>query len=311
MANVNLTINGVRVTVPRGTTVLDAARQAGFFVPTFCHDPEIARYGACRICVVEIPGMRNLPASCVTEVSEGMVVNTESPAVVEARKTILELILANHPQDCLTCEKNGDCRLQDYAFRYGVKEAGFEGKRHAYPLDESNPYIVRDLNKCILCGRCVRTCAQVEDRAVIDFAYRGFDTKVAPPMDTPLGESDCVYCGRCVAVCPVGALTYKRMNGLGRTWEFEKRPVTCTFCDSGCQFDLNVKDGKVIGVTAKSPGRGRPLCLKGRLGLELLYCDSPAAPQLKKDGEFIEVSWAEALGLNGVLEKLKKLDDQK
>jgi len=308
MASVTLTINGKKITVPRGTTVLDAAARAGIFIPTFCHDPEIPRFGACRICVVEIPGMRNLPASCVTEATEGMVVETESPAVVEARRTILELLLANHPMDCLTCEKNGDCRLQDYSFRYGVKGSGFEGKQHSYPLDDSNPYIVRDLNKCILCGRCVRTCAQVEGRAVIDFTYRGFDTKIAPPMDTPLGESDCVYCGRCLAVCPVGALTYKRMAGKGRVWEYDKKPVTCTFCDSGCQFNLNVKDGKVVGVTAASPGPGRPLCLKGRLGLELLYCDDPQAPELKKDGEFVRVSWADALGLEGVLDKMKKFE---
>jgi len=308
MANVTLTINGNKVTVSKGTTVLDAAAQAGFFIPTFCHDPEIPRFGACRICVVEIAGMRNLPASCVTEATEGMVVNTESPAVVEARKTILEMLLANHPQDCLTCEKNGDCRLQDYSFRYGVKGPGFEGKRHEYPLDDSNPYIVRDMNKCILCGRCACTCAQVEGRAVIDFTYRGFDTKIAPPMDTTLAESDCVYCGRCLAVCPVGALTYKRMAGKGRAWEIEKKPVICTFCDSGCLFDLNIKDGKVIGVTAGSPGQGRPLCLKGRLGLELLYCDDPADPLMKRDGEFVKVSWSDALGLDGVLDKIRKIE---
>jgi NADH dehydrogenase/NADH:ubiquinone oxidoreductase subunit G len=310
LAEVKLTINGTGVTAPEGSTVLEAAVRAGFFIPTFCHDPEIPGFGACRICVVEIEGMRNLPASCVTRVSAGMVVYTESPAVVEARKTILELILANHPQDCLTCEKNGNCRLQDYAFRYGVKGAGFEGKRHAYPLDDSNPYIIRDLNKCILCGRCVRTCAQVEGRAVIDFAYRGFNTKIVPPMDTALGESDCVYCGRCVAVCPVGALTFKRMAGLGRTWEIVKEPVTCTFCESGCQFYLNIKDGKVIGITPGSPGPGRPLCLKGRLGLELIHCDSPVSPQLKKGEEFHEVTWAEALGLEAVLEKIRKVEEK-
>ncbi|MHB8158186.1 MAG: 4Fe-4S dicluster domain-containing protein, partial [Desulfocucumaceae bacterium] len=214
-------------------------------------------------------------------------------------------LLSNHPQDCLTCDKNGDCRLQDYAFRYDVKGPGFKGKTHDFPLDDSNPYIIRDMNKCILCGRCVRSCAQVKDRAVIDFAFRGFDTRIAVPMDTPLGESDCVYCGRCLSVCPVGALTYKRMAGKGRTWEFEKKPVICTFCDSGCKFNLNVRNGKVVGVTAASPGLGRPLCLKGRLGLELLYCDEPAAPELKKDGEFVKVSWAEALGLEGVLDKIK------
>ncbi len=270
MANVTLTINGKEVTVPAGTSILDAARGAGFFIPTFCHDPNNPGYGGCRICVVDVKGARALVASCVAEAGNGMIVETESPAVVEARKTIIELILANHPTDCLTCDKNGDCRLQDYAYRYGVRDSSFKGEKHNYPIDDSNPYITRDLNKCILCGRCVRTCEQVEDRQVINFAYRGFNTKVAPAMDTDLAESACVSCARCVVVCPVGALTYKNLAGKARTYEIKKEPVTCTFCDAGCHFDLNYKGGKVLGVTASEPGVGRPLCLKGRLGLELL-----------------------------------------
>ncbi len=307
---VTLTINDVKVTVPEGTTVLDAATQAGFFIPTFCHTPELVGFGACRICVVEIEKMRNMPASCVTKATEGMIVHTESEAVMEARRTILELILANHPQDCMTCEKNGNCLLQDYCFRYGVKHTCFEGAKHSYPLDESNPYITRDLNKCILCGRCVRSCAQVQDRAVIDYAYRGFNTKIAAPMDPPLAESACVACGRCVAVCPVGALTYKRLSGIGRYWEMERKEVTCTFCDNGCLFNLIQKDGKVVGVEAKAPGLGRPLCLKGRLGLELKYCDQPQVPQLKKDGQYVDVTWSEALGLNDLIGKMAALENK-
>jgi len=304
VTNVTLTIDGQKVTVPAGTTVLEAARQAGIFIPTLCHDPDFPGFGACRLCVVEIPGMRNLPASCVTAAADGMVVYTASEAVIEARRTILDLLLANHPLDCLTCAKNGDCRLQDYCFLYGVGQTSFTGEKKNYPLDDSNPYIIRDQNKCILCGRCVRTCQAVAERAVIDFGYRGFQTKIVTAMDTDLAESDCVYCARCVAVCPVGALTYKPLAGKGRTWEITKQEVTCTFCDSGCKFDLNVKDGKVIGVTAKAPAPGRPLCLKGRLGLELRYVEEPLTPMLKKGGEFVPVSWAEALGLEEMLEKL-------
>lgn len=308
MANVTLTINGQEVTVPAGTSVLDAAKGAGFFVPTFCHDPENPGYGGCRICVVNVKGARALMASCVTEATNGMVVETESADVVEARKTILELILANHPTDCLTCDKNGDCRLQDYAYRYGVRESSFKGEQHSYAVDNSNPYITRDLNKCILCGRCVRTCAQVEERQVIDFAYRGFKTKVAPAMDTNLAESTCVSCARCVAVCPVGALNYTNLAGKGRTYEITKKQVTCSFCEAGCQFDLNYKGANVIGVSAKAPGQGRPLCLKGRLGMELRYSDQPLTPMLKKDEEFVEVSWPEALELEDVLTKLKEME---
>lgn len=308
MANVTLTINGKEVTVPAGTKVLDAAREAGFFIPTFCHDPENPGYGGCRICVVNVKGARSLMASCVTEATNGMVVETESADVVEARKTIIELLLANHPTDCLTCDKNGDCRLQDYAYRYGIRESSFRGEKHSYPIDNSNPYITRDLNKCILCGRCVRTCAQVEDRQVIDFAYRGFQTRVAPAMDASLAKSDCVSCARCVAVCPVGALTYTNLAGKGRTYEIKKKQVPCSFCDAGCQFDLNYKGDKVVGVSAKAPGEGRPLCLKGRLGMELRYSDQPLTPMLKKDGEFVEVSWPEALELADVLTRLKELE---
>ena len=305
MSTVTLTINGQEVTVPAGTTVLDAALGAGFFVPTFCHDPAYPGYGGCRICVVEIKGARNLPASCVTAVAPGMVVETDSPAVMEARKTILELMLANHPVDCMTCEKSGDCRLQDYAFRYEVKTANFGGAKKEYDFDDSNPYISRDMEKCILCGKCVRTCQDVEDRGVISFAYRGFKTKVSTAMDSSLAESACVSCSRCVSVCPVGALGYNSLTGKARVWELDKEQLTCTWCDAGCLFDLVRKDGKVVGVAAKAPGEGRPLCLKGRLGLELRYNDEPMQPLLKKDGQYVEVSWSEALGLEEIMDKLK------
>ncbi len=305
MSTVSLTINGLEVTVPKGTKLLDAAVGAGFFIPTLCHDENSPNYGGCRICVVEVKGARALVASCCAEAANGMVVETESPAVVEARKTILELMLANHPADCLTCDKAGNCRLQDYAFRYDVKQPSFGGERKDHEFDDSNPYINRDMNKCILCARCVRTCKAVTDRAVIDLAYRGFKTKVATALDAKLAESTCVSCGRCVSVCPVGALTYRSFSGKARMWEVEKEQVTCTWCDAGCQFDLVRKDGKAIGVAAKNPSEGRPLCLKGRLGLELRYNDEPLKPMLKKDDQFVEVSWTEALGLEEIVSKLK------
>ncbi|NTW05547.1 MAG: 4Fe-4S dicluster domain-containing protein [Peptococcaceae bacterium] len=307
---INLTINNKRISVPKGTTVQKAAGMAGYFIPVFCYDPELSVYGACRICVVEIIGMRNLAASCVTEAVEGMEVLTDSETVLEARRTILELILANHPMDCLTCDKTGDCRLQDYCFRYGVKGVDFSGQKANYLIEEDNPYIIRDMNKCILCGKCVRTCSQIRERSVIDFINRGFATKVAPAMDTSLGGSDCVYCNRCVSVCPVGALMSKPMAGKARVWEIKKETVVCSFCESGCTFQLNKKNNKVIGVSAGTSGTGRPLCLKGRLGMELLYCEQPETPQIKKGEGFEEASWEEALGLKGLLDKIKTLEDK-
>ncbi len=309
MNQITLTINGQKVTVPVGLSVLEAAEYVGISIPTFCHDPELVKPGACRICVVEIEGIRNLPASCVTQATNGMIIETESPNVFEARKTILELLMANHPKDCMTCEKSGDCRLQTYCYQYGVEGVVFSGDRHDYPLDDSNPYILRDNNKCITCGKCVRTCAQVKDRAVIDFSMRGFNTKITPALDTSLADSDCVYCGRCVAICPVGALVDKSVLGKGRTWEIEQEQITCSFCDAGCYFNVNKKNGKVIGVTAKSPGEGRPLCLKGRLGTDFIYNpDCTEQPMIKKDGQFVQVPWDEALGLNEIFAKIKRLE---
>lgn len=308
MANVALTINGQKYSVPEGITVLEAAQQLGIFIPTFCHEKDLTAPGACRICVVEIEGMRNLPPSCVTAVANGMIIHTESPKVVEARKVILELLVANHPLDCITCEKSGNCKLQDYAYYYGVSGTPFAGEKHSFAPDNSNPYIYRDLNKCILCGKCVATCRAIPERGVIDFAYRGFNTKIAPFMDTDLKDSDCVYCNRCVAVCPVGAIVDKTMMGKGRIWELEKKQVTCTFCDAGCKFDVNYRNGKVVGVTATAAASGRPLCLKGRLGTD--FVNNPNRtdlPFIKKDGEFVEVSWEEALGLGQVVEKINSL----
>lgn len=310
MADITLTIDGQKVTVPQGTTVLEAASKAGVFIPTLCHDPELSQFGACRLCVVEIEGMRNLPASCVTEAREGMVVHTSSETVLEARRTILELLLSNHPEDCLTCPKNGDCRLQDYAYLYGVRSGPFEGERHSYEIEENNPFIVRDMNKCILCGKCVRICAEVQGRSVIDFAHRGFNTKVTPAMDVTLAESECVFCGNCVAVCPVGALTEKKMRDKGRRWEFKKVQTTCPYCGTGCSFDLNVKDDKVVGVTSNPDAEvnGRALCVKGRFGYEFIHHpDRLTSPLIRKDGQFLEASWEEAIGL--VAEKLGSIKE--
>jgi predicted molibdopterin-dependent oxidoreductase YjgC len=299
LAEVTLTIDGIQVTVPKGSTVLEAAQTAGIFIPTFCHDPELSKPGACRICVVEIPGMRNLPASCVTDAADGMVVQTASPAVIEARKMILELLLENHPNDCLTCGKSGDCKLQDYAYYYGVHFGTFGGERHQYPIEQDNPFIVRDMNKCILCGKCIRMCAEVQGENIIDFANRGFDTKVATAMDVPYSQSECVLCGNCVSVCPTGALQEKAMIGKGRRWDIQRVTTTCPYCGVGCQFNLNVLDGKVIGVTsADGEVNGKALCVKGRFGYGFInHPDRLKTPLIKKDGQFVEASWEEAIAL--------------
>lgn len=304
MKMLNVTIDGIKTTVPEGTTVMEAAAALGVDIPALCYLKDINEVGACRICVVEVKGARALQASCVLPVSEGMEVQTESAGVAEARKEILRLMLANHPNDCLTCDKAGECKLQEYAYRYDVKFVEHNGKRKNYDVDKTNPYIYRDNNKCILCGRCVNTCAKVPDRAVLAFGRRGFNTTVIADNDKAMGESGCVSCARCISVCPVGALLDTRAMNTARSWELEKEAVKCAVCEYGCDFQLLKKNGKVVAVRALASGEGRPLCLKGRLTVDLTCNDSPKTPYIKKDGKFVEATWSQVLGLEKLLEKL-------
>ncbi len=311
MEMVKLTINGIEIEVPAGTTILKAAEKAGINIPTLCFLEELSSVGACRMCVVEVKGARALVASCATAVAPGMEVQTHSPDVMEARRLILELLLANHPLDCLTCEKSGDCTLAELCYEYGVKESAFEGEKHNYPIEMSNPFIIRDMNKCILCGRCIRACAEITGQDTIDLIYRGFNSKVAPFYDEELVESNCVYCGQCVSVCPTGALTERQMAGMGRRWEITKVKTTCPFCGTGCNFDLNVKDGKLIGVTSNpsAPINGRALCIKGRFGWDFVNNENRlTTPLIKKDGKFVEASWDEALTL--ITNSLKEIKEK-
>ncbi len=201
-----LTINDRKVQVPAGASVLDAATAAGERVPTLCHIKELFPSGACRMCVVEVKGRPGLVPSCACPAEEGMVVDTRSPRVVDSRRAIIQLLLASHPFDCLTCVKNGYCELQSLASEYGIDRVPFQGKtRHHYD-DFSSPSIIREPDKCILCGRCVRICEEVQTVAAIDFTRRGFDTMVLPPFEMDLSETTCVNCGQCTLACPTGAL---------------------------------------------------------------------------------------------------------
>jgi formate dehydrogenase alpha subunit len=295
---IQLTIDGKPVQVPPGTFVLEAARQAGIKIPTLCSLADLTPSGACRMCVVKIEGMKSLAASCVQPVSEGMVVHTHTQEVLDARRMVLELLLANHPADCFSCGRNLNCELQALAADLGVKKVRFEGVRRHYPLDDTNPFIVRDNEKCILCGRCVRACQELQVCNVLDFTGRGFDTKLAPAFDTPTRESDCVFCGACVAACPVGALTEKVLCQDGRP--DKKVRTTCPFCGVGCNFDLNVKNDKIIGVTSApdSPVNGRLLCVKGRFGIDYVHSpDRLTTPLIRKNNKLEPATWDEALDL--------------
>ncbi|MEN6349969.1 MAG: formate dehydrogenase subunit alpha [Syntrophomonas sp.] len=300
MELVKLNINGKEVEAPAGSTILQAAELAGIEIPRLCYDPDLSPMGACRLCVVEVKGNRLLPASCVTPVTPGMVIETESPGVIEARKTILELLIDNHPLDCMTCNKMGACKLADYCYKYGVKDSPFKGEKHEYAIDDSNPFIIRDLNKCILCGACVRACEELTGKDNLSYLKRGFERKATTAGDVSYIESDCVFCGQCVAVCPTGALTEKSMAGEARRWEIDRVQTTCPFCGTGCNFDLAVKDGKVIGVLSnpKSPVNQRSLCVKGRFGWDFIYNKKRlTTPLIKRNGNFEPASWDEAFNL--------------
>lgn len=302
---VKLTINGKEITVEEGISILEAARKNGIDIPNLCYDENLSPFGGCRLCLVEIKGYKNLVTSCSTKVKEGMEIYTESEKVVKVRKDILDLLLSNHPMDCLTCDKVGECKLQDYAYRYGIKGGSFKGEKKNYAIDSLNPVMERDQNKCILCGKCVRVCKEIQISNVVDFVGRGFNTKVTTAFDEPIDYENCRLCGQCISVCPTGALINKQFKGI-RPWEVEKVRTTCPFCGTGCNFDLNVKDGKVVGVTPnpESPVNGTSLCVKGRYHTDFINSpDRLTTPLIKKNGKFVEASWEEAMAL--VVENLQ------
>jgi len=309
--NVNLTIDGQSVTVPEGYSIIQAAKELGIEIPALCYDPNLEVVSACRLCLVEIEGSRKLETSCSVKVREGMVVNTETEKVVNARKNILQLLLDSHPNDCLTCEKAGECLLQKYAYRYNVKFRKHDGAVRPKLMDTSSPYILKDNSKCILCGKCVRTCNQIDDRKVLSFAERGYETKIVLDADQTFETSKCISCNRCVTVCPVGALVDKRLMGKVRTWDAEIKTVNCKVCQYGCEFEVLSKNKKKVAVRAKSPANGRPLCLKGRLTTELTQLENPDKPYRKIGNKFVESSWSKTLGLSDIIEKIEKIEETK
>ncbi len=217
MDKVNVKIDGIELSVPESFTVLEAAKQAGIDIPTLCYLKDINEVGACRMCVVELEGARALQASCVYPVYDGMVVNTKSKKVRDARKSTLELILSNHNRECTTCVRSEDCELQKLSKDLGINDIPYDGQKETLTIDSVSHSIVRDPNKCILCGRCVNTCRKVQDIGILDFVNRGFDTRVAPAFEVSMDDAPCIYCGQCIEACPVAALREK--DDIDKVWE--------------------------------------------------------------------------------------------
>ena len=296
-------LNGKTVEFQPGQTILQAAADNAVTIPTLCHLKGSTPTGACRIGLVGAAASRPLVAACSTPVTPGMEVKTDTERVHAARKLNVELLLSHGKHDCLLCEVSGDCRLQDLAYAYQVSGDRFERDLSAYQKEDSNPFIIRDFNRCILCGRCVQACNEVAVNRAISQGYRGAKSKIVTGGDAPyhqFSESECVFCGQCVEVCPVGALTEKKARGMARTWQAEKIRTTCPYCGVGCQQWLHVKDDKIFKVTAvedAQPNQGR-LCVKGRFGYDFIYSeDRLKTPLIREKDGFREASWDEALDL--------------
>jgi formate dehydrogenase alpha subunit len=308
---VRLTINGRQVTTRKGATVLEAAMEAGIYIPKLCYDPDLKPYGGCRLCVVEIENMRGLVSSCTTPATEGMVVHTDTPRVNQSRRITMELISASHHGDCLACAKSQDCELLKIARYLGIEQEHIDRLRKSVqllPVDASHPAFIRDLNKCILCAKCVRACHEVVCHDVIDIAFRGNSARIATFGDKPIAESICKSCGECVVRCPTGALVPK--------WEkppTEEVKTICPYCGVGCSIYLGVRDNKVVSVRGdpEGPANRGSLCVKGRWGYDFLsHPERLTTPLIRLPGVarkashdgrvqeiFREASWDEALEL--------------
>jgi formate dehydrogenase major subunit/formate dehydrogenase alpha subunit len=271
---IKLTIDDQLLEAREGQTVLEAARASGITIPTLCDHPDLTPYGGCRLCVVEIESARMPQAACTLPATNGMKIHTESPALTQSRKTVLELLLTTYYDSGYTPSKDPALNeLAHWAQHYDVKlPEGLKPKKPRYAVNsDPNPFVWVDLNKCILCSRCVRACAEVQGRFVWGVAERGDDARITAGADTTMLDARCESCGACVAYCPTGALDNKMSMDAGLP--DKKVMTTCTYCGVGCQFDLNVKDNKIIRVTSNpnAPVNGMHLCVKGRYGYDFVH----------------------------------------
>ena len=296
METVTITLNGREVSGYPGMTVLELARESDVNIPTLCHDPHLAPVGACRICLVEDERIGALMASCVAPIAPGMVINTQSPRVIEHRKTIVKLMLASHPDSCLVCDKGNRCQLRQIASDMGIGLVDFQRIPQMATIEEVNPFIERDLSKCILCAKCIRACQELVVEGAIDYFQRGFIAKAATLGDLPLEDSECTFCGTCLALCPTGALMEKEKIYRGTTKTTIE--TTCPFCGCGCSICLEVKDNHIVRVT---PGKEDvvnhgTLCVRGSYGYDFVHSpDRLTKPLVKANDSFEEVSWEQAL----------------
>lgn len=295
---ITLTIDNRKVEVPEGSTVLEATKALKIDMPTLCYDERMKPHGGCRLCLVEIEGMRRPITSCTTPAEDGMVVLTRTDHLERLRKTTVELLLSDHPNDCMVCIRAGSCTLQELAYKYQIRENRFEGEMRDHSRVDENPFVLREQNKCVLCGLCVRVCDEVQGVTAIGYANRGFDAKVCSPFEHDL---DCEFCGQCVSVCPTGALSAKMWQGHPRHEGIKTTETTCGYCGCGCNITIHALGNEITRITSRSDNHNRGwLCVKGRFGYEFINSeDRLKTPMIRREkgGELEPASWNEALSL--------------
>ena len=296
---VNITVNGKQLSAPAGTLLIDACKNVGIEVPSFCYYPGLSLQGACRMCLVEVEKMPKLQTACTTPITEGMIVQTESEKVVQARKSMLELLLANHPLDCPVCDAGGECELQDMTFTYGASESKFIDIKSHRDEQQWSPVVYFDRPRCILCYRCVRVCGEGMDVWALGIQNRGQGSVIAPNKNDHL---ECEECGMCIDICPVGALTSGSYRYKTRPWEMNHVGTVCTHCGDGCTVTLGVRRSDngmeiVRGDNRDKSGiNGDFLCIKGRYAFDFAKSSERIQqPMIKRDGKFVAVTWAEAV----------------
>ena len=283
---VNLTIDNQKVTVPKGTTILEAAKTAGIDIPTLCFLKDINEVGDCRMCIVEVEGRRGFATSCIQTVEEGMVVHTHTQNVLEARHVILDLIISNHAKDCLTCTRSGNCELQALATKFNVLNIEFEGERTEHKIDDLSPSIVRDFNKCILCRRCVAACKNVQKIGAIDCINRGFESCISTVGDHSLNDVNCTFCGQCIEACPTGALHEKET--INDVWVKLKDPETTVIVQTAPA--VRVALGEEFGMPIGTNVVGKMVTALKRLGFDKVFDTNTGADLtiMEEANEFIE-----------------------
>jgi formate dehydrogenase alpha subunit len=297
MNRVSFTLDGMQLNSTKDKTILEAALENGFYIPNLCNHPDLKPVGFCRLCLVEVEGRKQV-ASCMTPLEDGMVISSESPHINSVRKMTMGLLIANHEGDCLTCSKEGKCKLRELVSYIGITDDDIEKLRQStryISRDESNPFFTVDMNKCVLCGICVRTCAEIQGDSAIDYGFRGYETVVSTLGNEPIVDSICVSCGECVTRCPTGALSVKNYQPPAR----EVKTI-CTYCGVGCGIVIGVRGNRIVNIEGDRDNivnRGH-LCVKGRFGFSFInHPERLTKPLIKKDAEFVESTWEEALNL--------------